>query len=233
MSELRYLLHFFRVVPPVSSMMTMTFVVMTTLAAGVIVGHPDRAAGALTPVLLLQLFATSSGFFVPARRGHYDLLLTRGGSRTLVALTHWATSAAPGVASWLVLAIVELVATAGTRATLLASGTCLAVALLSTLPWALTVSLPRFSGGIGWLLVLVTTASTSTRPVIDWRGESMLAGSWWPAWSLLIYPVAVVGQRLDTPQLAAAAPAFALAACAMASACRWIARADVPLEAAQ
>jgi hypothetical protein len=186
-------------------------------------------------VLILQTFASSSGFSLPARRGHYDLLFTRGTSRLLIGFVHWATSVTPGLSSWLVLAVAEITASAGARWTLVASGTCAAVFLVSTLPWAITVALPRFSGGIGWMLVAVTAATTYS---------SNLLGTWtvpstriedlaWPAWSFFIYPIAAVGQPLHRPELMAVAPALLFALGAMVMACRWIAHRDIPLEAAQ
>jgi len=53
MGDLRYLVRFFHVVPPVPSMMTGTFAVLTLAAAIVIVGDSHAAAGTLVPVLLL------------------------------------------------------------------------------------------------------------------------------------------------------------------------------------
>jgi len=233
--DLCYLVRFFHVVPPVPSMMKGTFAVLTLAAAIATVTDASAATGALVPVLLLQAFAASSGFSLPARRGHYDLLFTRGNSRTSIALVHWASSIATGIGSWLVLAILEFVVSAGARATLLTSGSCAAVFLVSTLPWATSVTLPRFSGGIGWLLLAVTLATTFSSPVLgDWGATSTrIEDLAWSAWSFLVYPVAAGGQRLTRVELLAAVPEMGLAVCAMVIACRWIAERDVPLEAAQ
>ena len=119
MGDLRYLVRFFHVVPPVPPMMTGTFAVLTLAAAIAIIGDLQAAAGALVPVLLLQVFAASSGFTLPARRGHYDLLFTRANSRTSIALMHWASSIGTGITSWLALAMLEFVVSAGARTTLL------------------------------------------------------------------------------------------------------------------
>jgi hypothetical protein len=235
MREAWYLLRFFHVVPPVPAMMVGTFVVVTMAGGGAIVGDAANAAGAIVPVLILQTFASSSGFSLPARRGHYDLLFTRGSSRTLIALVHWATSVGPGLASWLMLSVVEIVASAGARTTLVASGTVAAVVLVSTLPWAITVSLPRFSGGIGWMLVVVTVATTFSGNVFaEWTARSTrIEDLAWPAWAFVIYPIAAVGASLDRAQLMAVTPALLLAIGAMVAACHWIAHRDIPLEAAQ
>jgi hypothetical protein len=188
----------------------------------------------MRPVLLLQLFAASSGFEVPARRGHYDLLLTSGHRRIWVALVHWAISIAPGVLAWLVLAVGEVTARGGADTNLLASGTCAAMGLVSTMPWAITVRLPRFSGGIGWLLVL--TLSTSVLPSGRMPGSSganEVSKSIWSAWEFLVYPAVFVGRELSIGDGLIAAPALALALAAMVAACRWVSRASIPLEAAQ
>ena len=216
-----YPLRFFRVVTTLPSLIVWTFVFVVVIGAGAIVRDSARSAGAMVPILLLQLFAASSGFEVPARRGHYDLLLTSGHRRVWMALLHWATSIAPGVAAWLVLAVLEATVRVGSDGNLLTSGTLTAMGLVSTLPWAINVRLPRFSGGIGWLVALAI--STSVWP-------SMLSSS---AWRVLVYPASLVGQSLDVNESLIAAPAIVLALGSMAAACRWICRASVPLEAAQ
>ena len=234
MRDLPFLIRFFHVVPPVPPMMTGTFLVLTLASAAVVFANPVRAPGALVPVLLLQVFAAASGFALPARRGHFDLLLTRGSSRTLIALVHWAMSIAPGLATWLVLAVVESGVRGATDASLLASGTCAAVFVVSTLPWALTVALPRFSGAIGWMLVSVTAGTFSSGLTGSWTLHSTrLDEVIWVASTFLIYPVGAIGQPLSGAQLMAAMPAVIAAIGALTAACRWIARRDVPLEAAQ
>ena len=137
-----------------------------------------------------------------------------------MAVAHWATSIAPGITVWLALAIVEAAVIAGSPR-LLTTGTLAAMALVSTLPWAITVRLPRFSGGIGWLLALAI--STSVWP-------SMPLPS---AWGFLVYPAGLVGHRLGAEDGLIAAPAMLLAIGAMVAAFRWVSRATVPLEAAQ
>lgn len=95
------------------------------------------------------------------------------------------------------------------------------MALVSVLPWALTIRLPRYSGGIGWLLVLAL--STGVWP----------SAQAWPAWRVLVYPVVLVGRDLSVNDALVAGPALFLSMVAMLMACRWVSRASVPLEAAQ
>jgi hypothetical protein len=233
--DLWYLVRFFHVVPPVPPMMTGTFVVLTIAAAIAIVADASASSGAIVPVLVLQAFAASSGFALPARRGHYDLLFTRGNKPTSIAIAHWAMSISAGIASWLALALLELVVSGGRSAALLASGTCVAIFVVSTLPWASGVALPRFSSGIGWLLLAVTLSTTFSRSVMgEWTASSTrIEELAWPAWSFFVYPIGTIGLNLSRAQFMAVVPSLTLAIAAMALACRWIAQRDVPLEAAQ
>jgi hypothetical protein len=228
-----YLLRFFRVVMPLPAIVLWTFGVLVAAASATIAVSPARTSGALAPVLLMQMFAASSGFAVPARRGHYDLLLTRTGNRLSIAVAHWVTSIVPGLSSWLIVAGVEALIT-GQAAICLASGTCVAFALVSTIPWAVTITLPRFSGGIGWLLVLTMAGITFSPDGSEWlatpgRSTTPLAS----AWALLVYPLTNVGRHLSAHDLMLLSPALVLVVASMGIACVWVARATFPLEAAQ
>jgi hypothetical protein len=233
MTSLLYLLRFFHVVSPLHGLVVWTFGVLVIGSAAVVSMAPDRTAGAVAPLLLLQMFAASSGFAVPARRGHYDLLLTRSADRTWIALAHWVMSISAGIGSWLIVAAVEAL-TRGHAAITLASGTCAAVALVSTIPWAVTIALPRFAGGIGWLLVLTITGLTLSPDGLQWQtnvagGDQALAA----AWAFFIYPISIVGRNLSAHDAVLVAPALMVAGGSMVFACAWVRRAAFPLEAAQ
>jgi hypothetical protein len=235
MTRWLYLARFFLVVPPMPLLMVGALVVATAVSAVVILVEPSRASGALTPILLLQLFACSSGFDVPARRGHYDLLLTHG-ERGRVIVAHWAASALPGVLCWLVLAIVGYAADGGdTRAALLSGGTLSAVILVSTIPWATTIRLPRFSGAIGWLLIVTTVSLAAPRMLaIDMSGS--IEG--WNEWSqaigaVLVYPPLLVGQSLGGRETLIVVPGLLVALVAVLVAFWSVNHRDIPLEAAQ
>jgi hypothetical protein len=231
MKNVLYLLRFFRVAPPLPGLVVWTFGAIVVGACAVVLIAPGRTAGALAPLLVLQAFAASSGFAVPARRGHYDLLLTNTGGRTSIALAHWASSIAPGVAGWLIVSSVEALVT-GSASIAMASGTCAAVILVSTMPWAATIALPRFSGGIGWLLTLTVVAITLS-PDADASLLRTMDAEGFAAAAFLVYPIAVVGRQLSSRELLIVAPALVLAAMSMVAACRWVRRATFPLEAAQ
>jgi hypothetical protein len=236
MTRWLYLARFFLVVPPMPLLMVGALVVATVVSIVVIVVEPSGVSGALTPILLLQLFACSSGFDVPARRGHYDLLLTHGEARRRVIVAHWAASALPGVLCWLLLAIVGYTAHSGeSRGALLNGGTLSAVILVSTIPWAITVRLPRFSGAIGWLLIIATLSlvapqmlaidvSASTRGWNDWSNV---------AWAVLVYPPLLVGQTLGGRGTLIVVPGLLFALVALLTAFWSVNHRDIPLEAAQ
>lgn len=229
------LFRFFIVTPPVPSLMTATFAAIVAVAAGVLVMDPLRGEAAMAPVLVLQLFAAASGFSMPARRGHYDLLLTSGRSRLLSVLAHWIVSISPGVAAWILVGMTELVMTGGTRTSVFAPGTFAALALVSTLPWALSATLPRFAASVGWLLAVVTIAAVAPPGAVERWVRAASGGAEQPvaAAVFLLYPLAVVGRELGPAGWTNVAPGLAAAGVAMVVSCRGLARADFPLEAAQ
>jgi hypothetical protein len=230
-----YTARFFFVVPPMPLLMIGAFAVVVVVAGVMVAIDSTRAAGTLTPILLLQTFACSSGFDVPARRGHYDLLLTSGGTRAGIATAHWMASSLPGALAWAALALVhELTAGNHGGTPLLDSGTVVALLLVSTIPWATTVRLPRFSGAIGWLLVvaILTPATPSIfngalRPNTEYWGWIQ------SAFAVLVYPPLLVGRELTGDDRLLVAPALLSAVAAVLIGIWSVGRRDIPLEAAQ
>jgi hypothetical protein len=222
---------FFIVVPPLPRLMLHAFAVITVISVAGLGLDPHRAPGAAIPILTLQVFATSTGFAAHARRGHYDLLLTGGVGRVRTAIVQWLMAAAPGVASVGVLAAAEA-ALAGTRTTL-ASGTMAALFLVTTLPWAATVALPRFSGAIGWILLVVVTRSL-TAPGdgfhLAWSANS--DPGWVAALGFLIFPVGAAGSDIGGKVLLLA-QALVGGVVSMAIALRWIQQTPLALETGQ
>jgi hypothetical protein len=215
-----FLLRFFRTVPPVPSLMHGTFAVVVVTAALATAADPGRTTQALVPLLLLQVFAAASGFAGPARRGHYDLLLTRGEGRLRIALAHWTMSIAPGLASWIAVGLAETLVRGRPDASF-ATGTVAAMWLVSTLPWALTVALPRFAGAIGWLLLLslagIFAPLSAVPPVVE----------------ATLVPTVLLGRRLAPEDLPLVLPGAALGLVAMMAACTWIQSMSIPLESGQ
>jgi hypothetical protein len=209
---LPHLVRFFIVVPIVPNAMLWTFTLLVIAGCATISTDVSYAERTLAPVLLLQLFAAASGFRVPACRGHYDLLFTSGESRVVIGATHWLMSVFPGVFAWCALAATEHAA-GGTA--LMASGTIIALLLVSTVPWSVTMPLPRLTGAIVWLLLFVTTAAafprelSGMRPVMPWFFVGMHLPSF-DAGVLVAIALGLVSQSLW-----------------------WIRRMDFPLESSQ
>jgi hypothetical protein len=213
MRRLLRIARFFIVFPVVPRAMLLAFGVATLVGGTALAMNVEHSIRTAAPVLLLQLFAAASGFVVPARRGYYDLVLTRGDSRIAIAALHWAMSVLPGILSWLVLAAVERVCGG---VSLVAPGTLLALFVVSTVPWALTVPLPRLTGAVVWLLVFALVAAAFP--------ESRAS----PA--SLVLPWALLG---TPPHPVATWIAVMCITGTMAGAFTWINRMDLPLESGQ
>jgi hypothetical protein len=152
------LIRFFLVVRPWHPVAAGGLVAAAVTGAVLLAAGRIGGAAAMAPVVLLQTLVVSSGFAGPARRGHYDYLIASGQKRMAIALAHWAVSAAPGLAAWLLLAAIEMVTT-GERV-LLSPATVTTVLFASTLPWAVTVPLPRLTGGLVWVVLDRITVGT-------------------------------------------------------------------------
>jgi hypothetical protein len=211
MRRLLQVARFFVVVPVVPGALLAGFALATVMGMVALALDVGNAGRIVAPVLLLQLFAAASGFRIPARRGHYDLLLTSGVDRSVILLVHWAMSAGPGLLSWFMLILAERVN--GGR-TLTQPEVVAAALFVPTTAWALTVPLPRMSGAILWLLglALAATAQLPTDP---------------RAAHLLLWPVAL---RADDDMLAGC---LAVAVAGLIVALAWIRNADFPLEPGQ
>ncbi len=237
MAGWRQVVHFFAIVSPVPRLMKTTFWGVSACAVSVVAWDPSRAAVALTPILALQLFATSSGFLLSARRGHYDLLLTRGHSRLRIAAVHWAVCALPGIVSWAAVALAEMVVTGGSSWSLVHAGTLSAVLVVSTIPWAVTVALPRFAGAVGWLVTLALLMTMRVPDGEPGAAAAVAVGSgvgWVEAIvAVTLYPPMMVGQRVRGSPGVLLVTAAAIALLSMAVALAWVRDRDMPLEASQ
>jgi hypothetical protein len=229
---LRFLMAFFRAAPPVTRPIVLCL--WTTAGAGALAlatGATD-AATVLTPLLVLQIFAASSGFGLAMRRGHYDLVLSRGVSTHQLMVAHWLASIAPGLTAWLAVSVVELLSVPAPGAAL-RSGSVLAFLLASSVPWACTTPLPRFAAAIGWLVLLVT--SLAMVPAGQQRLVSALQAAQptaLGALAVMVYPMGLLG--IDVLELPAGtvAPGIGCALLSMIAAMEWQRRAEVPLETA-
>ena len=232
MARAWFVFTFFRVVPPVTRPIAGCLWLAAAGGAAAIVTGLASGEAALTPLLVLQIFAASSGFDRSARRGYYDLLLSRGISPSRVLAAHWVASVAPGLAAWLAVAAAErLTGTAAPAA--LASGSLLALALVSSLPWAITAPLPRFAAAIGWLVLLVTSLA-----VVPSGQANLLAALRAPqpsplgALALVAYPMGALGMPASRLPLGTVGPGLTCALASVAVAMLWYRRRGTPLDSA-
>lgn len=217
MRDLLYVVRYFHVVPPVPRLMMLSFAVLT-VAGGALTTLADTAtAGTAIPIFTLQAFAASTGFAVLARRGYFDLLVVRGQPRMRIAIVQWMLAVIPGACCWAVLAVLYAVGEGGTNP-FLQAGTIVSFVMVSTIPWAANVALPRFSGAIGWLLLVCLADS---------------GGVVWPdSVHEVIFPIALLGASLQG-RWEVLTIAVALSLASMTIALTWVHRADIRLEAAQ
>lgn len=204
-----FALRYFRVVRVVPAIFTVGFAVAVILAGVQLTGDPSSAVFALNPVLKLHLFASSSGFQLPARRGYYDLLLTSSTARWQVVVAHWIASVMPGVVSWTCVAVLELGASRGAHATAVAAGTCMAFVAWSWIAWAVAAFSSRTIATIAWLVIMSIPGVGRLSPV-GWLG--------------------VTASQMDSLALAGA---YALALAVFAIALLTLVRGSTPLEGSQ
>lgn len=217
MRDLLYLVRYFHVVPPVPRLMVGSFLALTVAGGARTMVQPSADAAAAVPIIALQAFAASTGFGMLARRGYFDLLVVRGQPRVRIAIVQWVLAIVPGACSWLALVAVCAVRHGGPNP-FLEGGTVVAFLMVSTIPWAANVALPRYAGAIGWLLLICLADS---------------GGVIWPdSVHRVIFPVALVGTSMQD-RGAVMAAALALSLASMTIALAWVHRADIRLEAAQ
>ena len=227
-------MRFFTVVPLHSAYMLWALAIVAGSGTVTLLVDATKGVNAIAPLLLVQMFAASTGFSVAAQRGHLDLLFTSGPRRIRIVLTHLALSILPGLAVWWLLGLVEAIVggTWGTRA--FASGTVVAVVFVSCVSWALTVRVPPLSGGIAWVLIMVLW-------LVGWPdGMGVVAavvdgsaGFIAHAAAVVLCPFLLLGRQLSANDGVVAIPALVLMLTLVGVAVRWLVRTSVPLEAAQ
>ena len=231
MAGLRLAVRYLRIVRPVPRLTRVSFLVITASSAVALCFSDAARPHVLWPLLLLQMFTVSTGFMNDARRGHFDVLFTGGAPPVVVALVYWVLAALPGVACWLALAGIERVRHGSML--FLTGGTVAVVWLVSVVPWATTIALPRFTGAIGWLLACVS-AFVLTPLGRDFALPAAGNGeTWWKsATALILFPPRLVGQPPGAEPVGVAL-VLGGAGVLLLGALALVARADVPLESGQ
>jgi len=231
-ATLVFLAAFFRAAPPVTRPMVLCLWATVALGGAALAAGLAGGATVLTPLLVLQIFAASSGFGLAMRRGHYDLVLTRGVSVTGLMGAHWLASILPGLGAWLAVAVIERLAS-HTQPAALTSGSALAFLLASSFPWALTTPLPRFAAAIGWLVLLVTSLAIVPSGQLHLL-DALHAQRPSPlgALAVMAYPMGLLGTDAGHLPAGTISPGLACALLSMVGAIAWKGRAEVPLETA-
>ena len=129
--------------------------------------------------LFLQLFAASTGYRERLRRGHFDPVLVGRPSRWAISAAHWGMSIALGLTLWLLLGVIDLAGGTGhAHVPTALTPTGLVVFLyVSTVVWAVTLPLPRYSGAILWLSLLLGLGATQRLQALH-QTFSPAGGSW-------------------------------------------------------
>jgi hypothetical protein len=205
-----YAVRYFLVVAVVPPVFLAGFVVAVAAAAARLTTDPAAAVEALTPLLLLQLFVASSGYQIPARRGHFDLLLTSTTPRWQIGLAHGLVSIGPGIICWLCVSMLELAASHGAQSKSLAAGTCAAFLGSSLFAWGIAVYSSRVACAIGWLLVMTIP------PLARW-----------------VSPLRLLGATASDPATVAILVALAATSIPLAAGVFGIVRGATPLEVSQ
>jgi hypothetical protein len=147
--------------------------------------------------LFLQMFAASTGYREPLREGHFDGVLVGRRYRADVALAHCLASSALGLATWLALAALDVLAAhPGRPPTATTPAGLAAIWYVSTAAWAISLPLSRYATGTLWVVSLLGVAAT--HHLVQLReGLLHVDGSWIGALravaGALVCPVFLVG----------------------------------------
>ncbi len=153
MSLARAVAFFWRVTPGRMSLQVV-LLLLPIFAAGSEIHLPGTSEGALLTLLLIQMLSVSTGFTSHASRGYYDPPLALC-SRGRIAAAHFLASALPGIGAWLAIGVVQVLAGDGGSALAFQPAGVAAIALVSILPWAVSVRFGPMSGGVAWLVLWV------------------------------------------------------------------------------
>jgi hypothetical protein len=162
------------------------------------VWSPPELDSALAMVLFIQMFLASTGFLVPARRGHFDPLLVARSRRTGPMVWHWFVSVAPGVVAWLALAGVGYLAGSPVAQSAVIGGRAAALAIVSLVAWPAGVTLQRGGAGVVWVAILLALLMSRV-DLLAPPSTHLFAGAGWTvlrhALTLLVCPFLLIGRH--------------------------------------
>ncbi|MEO8190872.1 MAG: hypothetical protein ABI682_11075 [Acidobacteriota bacterium] len=221
-------LRFINMVTPVRTVLLLPMGATLVFGAWLEAKNPGSSDSAVAFLMLLQLFAVSTGFVSHARRGFYDPVLERVPRR---AIAHFFCALWPGCIVLVGIGIAELIA--GGRTHALGASAWTALALISSVAWAVSVRAGALSGGAVWLLaslaLLLSGRGLNVLGVIKAAelGQASLRDV---VETGLLYPVTIPSLNLSTP---AEAILLGVSATALTAGVEYIARADFPIREEQ
>jgi hypothetical protein len=180
--------------------------------------------------LVFQMFAASTSFRDRATRGHFDPILVCQ-SRCSIAGAHLAVSAAPGTVLWTVVTVMDAAVVRHFPPTGVQPAGLVAFATVSLVSWSLNLALPRYVGGVAWLMTIVVFAGSGYANVVR---RALVAQ---PAWDralesaagCLVAPMLLFADRVSPGALAlgvVSGAAVAAALCGM----QYVVRFDAQLK---
>lgn len=188
--------------------------------------HGDASETATVSLVVIQMFAVSTGFRGHASRGYYDVLLPRFTRRKL-ALAHATAAAAPGALAWVAIAAVQVAGGRSARVLALSPSALTAFVLVSLVAWSVSVPLGPLTGGSLWLAGAVAAAVNGG--AMKLAGLAHAGTSVTPAARLAVmmaFPPFLVGFPFEGAVLAALLGIGALFLC---GACAYVSGASFPL----
>jgi hypothetical protein len=143
---------FFAAAAPIPAPLKAVLAVLVLGAAGLEAVSAGSSDWVLASILLVQLFACSSGFTHHASRGYYDPVLVSR-TRLRVGLAHFAVTALPGSVAWIAAGIAGAMAAGSLSIPAMRPAGWVALFLVSAIPWAVNLRFAPFVAGSLWLLV--------------------------------------------------------------------------------
>jgi hypothetical protein len=173
--------------------------VILALGLWTTIASPAELDSALGMVLSVQMFLASTGFLLPARRGHFDALLVGKGRRTSPMIWHWVVSVTPGLAAWCCVSAVAWVQGSAPAVSAFTGGRAAAFVIVSTVAWAAGVALPGGGAGVVWIALLVALllgradllSASSSLPVLGGGGWLILR----QGLALIVCPFLLIGRH--------------------------------------
>jgi hypothetical protein len=198
---------YFRLVSPPRTYFLVGFALLVAMGIAVEFIYQGSSDFASSMILLVQMFAVSTGFAVHASRGYFDPALTGESSRVNLAAAHFAASALPGVAAWAALGAAQALRARSLDVPTLRPGGLVALLLISSVCWAATLPLPPLSGAGIWLIVSIGIFVSGR--FVPWMGTMARDTNWFaeqPGRGTLVglsFPMMIPGAPFPTLSIAA------------------------------